>query len=549
VSEQSRLVEVGKHTEPAPDARGLLGLATFTVDLAGRVISWGLSAQELFGRPAELMRGHDLCERLELDFQDGTCVKEALARAAAGQVRTVMLNVHRPGGKRQPFAFRWELLDDAGSQTRVLVVAQRPVSDRWSTLLRDAGVRIGTTLDLGRTAREAVEVAVPDFADAAGVYVLERLLVADEFPHRPGSSAVVARRLAAHLSDQAPAEWAATLPPGEVLVFRAESEVARCVNEGTAAIFDRVDEKSLDHLRHKGGNVAAVVRYTSFLSVPLTARETVVGFAVFARGPGSSAFGPQDVAVATGLASRAAVCIDNARLFSREQRTAVSLQRNLLPRHTVVPEGLEVVHRSLPAGSTLVGGDWYDIISLSGGRAALVVGDAMGHGPEAAAVMVQLRTAAHTLADMDLPPHEVLGRLDRIAQRLDEAPFGTCLYTVLDPATRTCTVARAGHLPPVVVLPDGSTHVPEITPGLPLGMGETCHPTVEVPLPEGATLALFTDGLVESRSRGLDEGIDLLRTALAAAHGDPLGTACETVTQALQQDGEDDLTLVLARIR
>jgi Stage II sporulation protein E (SpoIIE)/PAS fold len=549
VAEQSERGDVDECVAPAPDTQSLLGLATFTVDLAGRVVSWSLSAEELFGHPAEEIRGQDLCERLELDSQDGTRLKEALAGAATGQVCTVLLNPRRSGGRPQSFAFRWELLDEAGSQTRVMVIAQRPVSDRWANLPGDAGTRIGTTLDLGQTAREAVEVAVPDFADAAGVYVLERLLVADEFPRRPTAGSVVARRLAAHLSDQAPAEWSTTLPVGEVLVFQEESHVARCVHTSAPVLFDQVDEASLEHLRDRGRNVAAVSRYTSFLAVPLPARETVVGFAVFARAAGNSAFGPQDVAVATGLGSRAAVCIDNARLFSREQRTAVSLQRNMLPRHTVVPEGLDVVHRSLPAGATLVGGDWYDIVSLPGGRAALVVGDAMGHGPEAAAVMVQLRTAAHTLADLGLPPQEVLWRLDRIAQRLDEAPFGTCIYAVLDPASRTCTVARAGHLPPVLVQPDGSTLIPDLVPGLPLGMGETCYPTVELSLPEGATLALFTDGLVESRTRSLDDGISLLRTALATSCGEPLAPACERVTEALQQNGEDDLTLVLARIR
>ncbi len=176
----------------------------------------------------------------------------------------------------------------------------------------------------------------------------------------------------------------------------------------------------------------------------------------------------------------------------------------------------------------------------------------MGHGPEAAAVMVQLRTAAHMLAGVDLPPGQILRRLDEMAAGMTTAPFATCIYTVIDPAASSCVAAQAGHLPPVLVLPGGETQVLDLPPGLPLGLGAESFQATEVSLPPGATLALYTDGLVESRTRSLDDGLAALRDALSSALAGPqatLGTACETVTQTMRQHGEDDITLVLARIR
>jgi serine phosphatase RsbU (regulator of sigma subunit) len=177
----------------------------------------------------------------------------------------------------------------------------------------------------------------------------------------------------------------------------------------------------------------------------------------------------------------------------------------------------------------------------------------MGHGPEAAAVMVQLRTAAHTLADLDLPPGEVLSRLDKMAAGLASAPFAaTCIYTIIDPAASSCEFVQAGHHPPLLVLADGTTQVLDLPPGLPLGLGTGSFVATRISLPPGATLALYTDGLVESRTRPLDHGLAALCDALGSALARPratLGSTCATVSQALRQHGEDDITLVLTRIR
>jgi serine phosphatase RsbU (regulator of sigma subunit) len=247
----------------------------------------------------------------------------------------------------------------------------------------------------------------------------------------------------------------------------------------------------------------------------------------------------------------AAVSIDNALLYAREQRIAEALQRGLLPGDLATPDGVEVAHRYRPPSGQIVGGDWSDLVPLPAGRSALIVGDAMGHGAEAAAVMAQLRAAANALAGLDLPPGTLLRRLDQMASRLNSATFATCVYAVLDPTAGSCLISVAGHLPPVLTHPDGRTELVDVPPGLPLGLDDEAHAAVEVRLPPGAILALYTDGLVESRVRSFDEGIVALRAALAGRHG-PLPGICDSVLGRLcghdDGHGEDDTTLVLARI-
>src|SRR5215469_1270094 len=299
------------------------------------------------------------------------------------------------------------------------------------------------------------------------------------------------------------------------------------------------------------GGQEVTAAYTSFLAVPLVARGIVLGCATFARPAARPAFGPGDIALAEELASRAGVSIDNARLYDRERRTASALQQGLLPSEPSVPAGLAVAHRYLSVGASIVGGDWHDIVQLMTGQAALIVGDAMGHGPEAAAVMVQLRTAAHTLADLELPPEEILLRLDRMATDMAAAPFATCIAAIIDPAASTCMLAKAGHLPPMLTLADGDTRVLDLPLGLPIGLGAGSYEATTINLPPGATLALYTDGLVESRTRPLEDGLTALGAVLGTAltrPGHTLDSACEEVTEALHSRGEDDTTLVLARV-
>lgn len=343
------------------------------------------------------------------------------------------------------------------------------------------------------------------------------------------------------------------LPVGEVLAFGPSTPHARVMAGAAALRFDQLDSETAERMHRHSAGREIVAGFSSYLAVPLLARGAVLGCVTFARAAGRPPFGPEDAELASGLADRAASCLDNARRYGQERRTALALQRGLLPGRPEVPPGLEVAHRYRPVGANMVGGDWYDIVPVSGGRAVLIVGDVMGHGPEAAAVMVQLRTAAHTLADLELPPAAVLRRLDRLAAGLPGAPFATCVYAVLDPAESCCLIAEAGHLPPLLAHADGHTDLLELPPGLPLGVGGEAFQPIQVSLPPGATLALYTDGLVESRRRPLGDGMTALADALSGVLGPSgpgiaLDTACAAVTSQLMEHGEDDITLVLARV-
>jgi len=527
----------------------LAGLATFTLDGRGRVASWSATAARLFGHSARAVVGRDVCDVLITGAGQRELVSHALAEVAAGRMWSGTLPVAFADGGGQ-VTIRCEPL--AGSGTGTLVIAQHAAPRPGPGLLSEAATRIGSTLDLTQTAREVVDVAVPGFADSCAIYVPERLLAADEFASHRAGHAVVVRRLAARLADQSSAVTDGLLRPGEVLVFSEDTPWFQAMASGVPVVFEHLDGETIERITSRPGGPQVAAGYTSFLAVPLVARGAVVGCASFGRTRASSPFGPGAAALAVELASRAAVCIDNARLYNRERRTALALQRSLLPGRPEVPAGLQVAHRYVPVGASVVGGDWHDLVPLPGGRAALIVGDAMGHGPEAAAVMVQLRTAAHTLADLELPPEQVLHRLDRMAAGLAAAPFATCVYTVIDPSDGSCVIAQAGHLPPVLVLPGGATQVLDLPPGLPLGLDAGTFQASRISLPPGATLALYTDGLVESRARAFDDGMSALRETLGSALAQPgaeLGTACETVTEKLREHGEDDITLVLVRIR
>ncbi|HEV2378061.1 MAG TPA: SpoIIE family protein phosphatase [Streptosporangiaceae bacterium] len=525
----------------------LAELATFTVGPGGLVAAWSPTAAKMFGYPARDMAGHDICDVLMTGPGQRELVRRALGETGEGRVFNVTVAGGNLGEGR--FAMRWEPLTGPGGVALVIVEQVSPLPrPAW---LSEATARIGSTLDLFQTASEAVDAAVPWFSDAAVIYVAERLLAAGEFAPARASHGIVVRRLAGRLVGGPGDALAGTqMPPGEVLVFGEGTPSSRAMVGGEPVLFSAADEEPTQRLgRHARGSEVAT-NFSSYLAVPLTARGVVVGCAVFARAPASPTFNPTDVTLASELASRTAVFLDNARLYQRERRTALALQRSLLPSRPQVPGGMEVAHRYLPVGASVVGGDWYDIVSLNSGRAALIVGDAMGHGPEAAAVMAQLRTAAHTLADLGLSPGQLLPRLDRIVAGMAAATFATCISTVIDPAAGSCVAAQAGHLPPVLVMPDGETCVLELAPGLPLGLGAESFEATEIKLPPGATLALYTDGLVESRTRSVDDGLAALREALSTALTRPSGTlagACEMVTQALREHGEDDITLVLAR--
>jgi len=526
----------------------LAGFAVFTLTSTGHIASWSVTAARFFGFTADKVLGRDVCDVLLTRAGQRELVKEALTQVAEGRIWTGIVPVSAASGSYRVTIHCEPAETPEGG---VLLIARRALPEPGlGRTLPEVATLIGTTLDLNRTAREAAEVAVPAFADGITIFVSERLLAGGELgPHPVGPTVV--RRLVSRLAGEPASVTDGLFRPGEVQVFGTNSPSYRAMTARCPVLFDQLDEESAERVALRSERQGPAAQFTSFLAVPLVARGTVLGSATFARTAARDDFSPSDIALADQLASRTAVSIDNARLYDRERRTASALQQGLLPTEPRVPAGLAVAHRYVPVGASIVGGDWHDIVPLTSGRAALIVGDAMGHGPEAAAVMVQFRTAAHTLADLELPPEEILSRLDRMAAGMTSAPFATCIAAVIDPAARSCEIAKAGHLPPMLTQADGDTSILDLPLGLPIGLGSGSFEAAKITLPAGATLALYTDGLVESRIRPLDEGLialsDALSTALARTTY-PLDLICRQVSQALRQRGEDDMTLVLAKV-
>ncbi|MBW8485817.1 SpoIIE family protein phosphatase [Actinomadura parmotrematis] len=369
----------------------------------------------------------------------------------------------------------------------------RAAADRFARLA-EAAARIDTAADVPRALAEAL---VPDVADAAGV----RLVTAG-----------VAERVA-HAG-----EVPGGGPNGQVAAVLATGRAHR----GTAADGPAV--------------------------VPLTAHGRTLGTVELWRGAEAAAFDDTDLALAGGLARHAALALDEARLRDREARTVRDLQRALLPDAPPAVAGAEVCLRYRPAAvAERSGGDWYDAIALPGGRVGVLVGDVLGPGLAAAAAMGRLRAAFRTLARLDPPPGRMLAQLDEIAAELGGEHAATCLYAVYDPIGRCCALASAGHLPPVLVTPEGGARVLDLPVGPPVGAGGpggASHATVEVPVADGSRLALCTDGLLTGGGRAVETGLEELRARMAGERR-PLADSCDGLLAALAAEPADDAVLAL----
>jgi PAS domain S-box-containing protein len=549
--------ESGAEPASASAALGLTALATLTVDLAGRVLGWGPAAAGLFGRTYAEVHGRDMGD-VVLHGEHRKALDEAVAGAVAGRSSVAVLPVRLADGHVGPVEFRWEPMTDADGRVTVGVSAlpDRPGASGGAAGLPPIDqlvLDIGGTLDLQQTARELVDVFIARLCYAVGVNVLERLLVDDQMPsYEENESRVVVRRLALRVADGTHDDWVSILPADEVLAYPVDATVVRSMNSGHPIAFTALDTQTLGRVRERALDrpyVDEVLAYANFLSVPLVARGNVLGFAVLARRPGDPPFSADDAELAQRLADHAAVCMDNGRLYDRERRTSKTLQRSLLPVALRTPPGMQIAHRYLPAGQTSrIGGDWYDAIPLPGSQVALVVGDAMGHGTAAALVMGQLRTAVRILARLGLPPAALLHHLDEIAQELTTAQFATCVYALCDPASRLLTIARAGHVPPVLAAADGSSRLIDLPPGLPLGVGEAKYEAIQIEVPEDSTLILCTDGLVENRTRDMDTGLAEMCAVLPGAPPDIEVTADAIVKHLHTGASTDDATLLLARL-
>ncbi|AMW12665.1 PAS sensor protein [Streptomyces qaidamensis] len=528
----------------------------------------------IFGGAPDDHRGkgvHDYLQRSEADrvaatlrrvLETGSSITDMHVTGfvpGSDERRHWSVNLYRVhSGSGRPIGIAWLGIDITA---RRAAAREAAAARRNLALLNEAGARIGNSLDLETTARQLLDVVVPGFCDLATVDLYQGLLAGDETPPGLADGSAELRRVAfaSAVSDAPFTGTGAPVAVGAVHHYPFNSPCADALRTARPQTVPGED----------GGLVQ------STLAVPMVAHDTVVGLVQFARTKGSEPFGDRDRDLAVELAARAAVCIDNARLYRREHERALILQRSLLPPGDPEASGLDIACRYLPGNVNTgrpseVGGDWFDVIELPGHRTALVVGDVMGRGLRAAVAMGELRTAVRTLAQLDLEPAEVLSQLDEIARGLgapggvqqatraarrpreadlSEVYLATCVYAVYDSVTRRCTFANAGHLPPVLVEPGEPALMLDVPPGLPLGVGGEPFEEVEVDLPENALLALYTDGLVESRDHPLDEGLQAFVSALADPT-QPLEDVCDHVLNTLDtHHGEDDIALLMARVQ
>ncbi|MFB8026522.1 MULTISPECIES: SpoIIE family protein phosphatase [unclassified Streptomyces] len=535
-------------------AQSPLGLAIYDTDLR---LTWCNAAYEQeIGRPFAEFRGR----RADDLYSDGSFV----TRGHPPTLDTVMRQVLDTGDPFLDLHFRgrppsdpdtdhvWSCayyrLQDADGHVFGVCEDAFDISDRYKAqqrlaLLVEAGRGIGTALDVQVTAEKITEVAVPEFAATATVD-LSRAVLEGEVPATGDPVAMSLVRVASCSGEDSGTEKPhppdVRIPPVE---YPPGSPQDRSLSSGGLVADDTV------------------------LVVPLRAGNSTLGLVTFLRDTASAAFDSGEVALADELAARAAVSIDNARRFTRERNASLALQRRLLPHHVPEQSAVEFAYRYLPADDLIgVGGDWFDVIPLSGTRVGLVVGDVVGHGLQAAATMGRLRTTVRAFAQLDMDPVELLSRLDDLVGQSAQERWGelgtpdgtdadvttgaTCLYAVYDPVSRRCVMARAGHLPPAVVAPDGGPSFPDLPAGPPLGLGGLPFESLEIELPVGSLLALFTDGLVEARDRDIDHGLDTLGRVLGDRHAS-LEELCDRAVAELLPNGStaDDTALLLVRTR
>ncbi|MEV5666844.1 ATP-binding SpoIIE family protein phosphatase [Streptomyces flaveolus] len=457
-------------------------------------------------------------------------------------------------------AASFDYIDRTSEQA--VIAFQRARDDRLQRRLmvvNEASRRIGTSLDTGRTAQELAEVGTAHLADFVTVDLLEAALRGEDAPPAQ-DDALLVRRVAQHPPDG----HSQGVPTGHTHSFATGSGPAKALAAGQPVRQGITSDDIPAWIAGSEAFRSSLVDLGTHrvLLAPLWARGSPLGIAQFFRHRDAAPFDDDDLLLAQEVASRAAVYIDNARMYTHERATALALQQSLLPDRALRREAVETAARYLPSGASAgVGGDWYDVIPLSGARMALVIGDVVGRGLYAAATMGRLRTAVRTLADIDLMPDELLTHLDDVVIRLqrEEGPdldeiSATCLYLVHDPVTRMCSLASAGHPLPAVASPTAEArlaraHFVDAPIGPPLGLGGLPFETHQFELPEGSLVALFTDGLVESTSHDLDVGLSTLLQVLGGS-GPSLEDVCDRLLRALLPSRpKDDVALLVARTR
>jgi serine phosphatase RsbU (regulator of sigma subunit) len=563
----------------APPQNASVRTIILGIDHSGRIVQHDRQAPAVLGRPADKLLGASLSDLVSdpAPAEDGelngvvpapakagdNVVQSLLEALKADREGTGMLSIHTESGDNLDAIVTVHPMraGDANVAALALLRIPSPVAARFvdpalmrQTLLEGTFKRIGDSLDFDHVARELMSSLVPHFCNSGGVAVLESLIGDDEFPSHGPDGTQPLRRLAVANDAEDPA-WEATFPIGEILRYPKGSSYVRCMDSGKPVMENRIpaaDAANLADLWQRPP-VAELLADASMLLLPLIAQGSVLGFLVCVRKPGYRSFDAYDQEIGMEFASRAAMFIDNARRYNREHATALTLQRSLLPTGLSAPSSVDVRHRYLPGSKLIeVGGDWYESIALPGARVALVVGDVAGHGVRAAVTMGRLRTAIHTLARLELPPAESLQQLDELMHTLGEREphFATCAYAIFDAVSGNIEVAVAGHLPPLLVRPDGSNEYLDVAPAPPLGVGEGPIESRQFTVEDGSMFLLYTDGLVENRTRDIDDGLGRLQKIFSESAPDrSLEDLCKAMLDGVYADYQrDDIAVLLARL-
>ncbi|MGW7253728.1 SpoIIE family protein phosphatase [Streptomyces sp. NPDC054834] len=538
-----------------------IGLALLDPELRYLLVNPALA--RIDGIPAGDHVGRRLRETLP--FSDVGTIESALRQVlTTGTPLLDQYHVGRPPtdpDEDHAWSLSFYRLEDPGGRTLGAAASVVDVTERHRAaleadrarrrlaLIADASTRVGTTLEVEETAHELADIAIPDLADVVAVDVLDEAL-AYRRTSKPAGGPELFRALALRASHPTVALRAAD-PPGDLAAYDGDRLVTLCVHTARPVLVRHVGAHDLPRIARDAEAVTLLARagVHSYLAVPLIAHGEVLGALDLKRTRNPLPFDDDDVVLASELASRAAIAIDNARWFQSVRNTALTLQRSLLPDHPPHHTGLEVASRYQPAQATSeVGGDWYDVIPLADDKTALVVGDVMGNGIDAAATMGRLRTATCAYADLDLAPEAVLQHLDKITCDLEHY-IVTCIYAVYDPRTRDCHLANAGHMPPALARPGQAPRLLDLPAGAPLGVGGIVFETTTTRLEPGDLLVLYTDGLVETRHHPIDDRLNMLLSFLQEPHR-PLEETCDLLLYGLRHpDDHDDVALLVARTR
>lgn len=556
-----------KGAPPAVESNTSVRTLILGMDRTGRIVQHDRTAPKILARSTDELLGAHLSDITAnpSDKMTGISINMLLEAVKSEREGNAVLSIALAGGLSADAVVTAKPMQTGTSEVAAFVIMQIPIpsAERFvdpalirDILLRDTGPADEDTLDFSELAKKMTAQLVPAFCSTAEVLVLESLIGENEIPAQLPAEEVTLRRLDVRHDRGENAAWQSAFPIGEILRFPADSPYLRSIESGQPVLEPSFTPEAARRLAKSWRRkpVSGLFTDMSMLVIPAISKGTVLGLFCCFREAGTRRFDRYDLEMGVEFATRGAVFFNHATRYNREHATALTLQRAMLPTGLTAPSSVEVKHRYLP-GSELVevGGDWYESIRLPGARVALVVGDVAGHGVRAAVTMGRLRTAIQTLAMLELPPAESLQQLDELMQTIGEREphFATCAYAVYDGVTGEIELAVAGHVPPLLVHPDGTNEYLEVPPSPPLGVGNGVVETKVMPVADGSLFVLYTDGLVESRDRDISEGLD--RLASAFGPGSPeqdLEDLCKLSLDGVYADAKrDDIAVLIAKLR